>query len=178
MTTDAGGKRSSPFDRMLDDNRRQFDALLTRRAPAARPELRAEPPRPSAPAEMSAPPAAAPPARSTDGEHIDIRASDIGQTLARRYGENWRFEIVDRRRDGEDVVVWARLTAGDHDKTRRGRARIQSAAGAASISAKAGGTDFVLRAGEEPAFAVSDDPEQTAYEKAATLALAACAKGL
>jgi hypothetical protein len=163
---------------MLDDNRRQFDALLTRRAPAARPERPAEPKRTDTPTPQLQLPEKAPRKASTDAEAFDIRASDIGQTLARRYGENWRFEIVDRRRDGEDVVVWARLTAGDHDKTRRGRARIQSAAGAASISAKAGGTGFVLRAGEEPAFAVSDDPEQTAYEKAATLALAACAKGL
>jgi hypothetical protein len=178
MNDSAGGKRSSPFDRMLDENRRQFDALLTRRAPAARPEPRAESPRPSAPTEMSAPPAAAPPPRSADGEVFDIRATDIGQTLARRYGENWRFEIVDRRRDGEDVVVWARLTAGDHDKTRRGRARIQGAGRAAPISAQAGDTGFVLRAGDEPASAVSDDPERTAYEQAAALALAACAKGL
>jgi len=181
MSGDTGGKRSSPFDRMLDENRKQFDALLTRRAPAARPELSVAPPRPAAPADMPEPTGAAapsPPKASADAEAFDIRATEIGQTLARRYGENWRFAIVDRRRDGEDVVVWARLTAGDHDKTRRGRARIQGAAGATSIAAKAGGTGFVLRAGGEPRSAVSDDPEQTAYEQAAALALAACAKGL
>jgi len=178
MSGDTGGKRSSPFDRMLDENRKQFDALLTRRAPAARPELSVAPPRPSAPADTPEPAAATVRDERPAGEAFDIHATEIGQTLARRYGENWRFEIVDKRRDGEDVVVWARLTAGDHDKTRRGRARIQGAAGTASIAAQSGSTGFVLRAGDEPASAVSDDPEQTAYEQAAAVALAACAKGL
>jgi len=175
MTNGSGDRRSSPFDRMLDENRRQFDALLTRRAPHSppRPAETAAPLEPSAP--PATPPTSAPPA-ALAGEPFDIADSELGRTLARRFGGNWRFEIVDKRRDGTDVVVWARLVAGDHDKTRRGRARIESAGEPAAILGSAGDTGFMLRtagAGADPAAA-----EAAATDAAIRQALAACAKGL
>jgi hypothetical protein len=178
MSRDAGGKRSSPFDRMLDENRRQFDALMTRRAPTMRPapqaELAAEP---AAEPLSAPPPASASPPPSPAGERFDISGTDIGQTLARRFGKDWRFEIVDKRRDGEDMVVWARLTAGTLDRTRRGRARIAGSPEPAALLGSAGGRDFMLRTdGGGPA-----DPaaaEAAATDEAAAEALKACARPL
>jgi hypothetical protein len=177
MSKGPGDTRSSPFDRMLDANRKQFDALLTRRATAPRAEPRAEAPRPAAP--VSPTPASALPAQSSSsgGEPFDARATDIGRTLSSRFGKDWRFAIVDKRRDGEDVVVWARLTAGDHDKTRRGRARIKRQSKPAAVSGSAAGADFVLRA-DAGAPAEQAAAEAAATDEAARQALSACAKGL
>lgn len=190
----SGGRRSSPFDRMLEDSRARFDALARSRTPprpATRESRTTQPvgtPPPPAAKPTEPPPAARPrePAKpAAAGEPhdqpYDVRATDIGRQLSSRFGEDWRFELVDKRRDGEDIVVWARLTAGDHDKTRRGRARIEPARAPAAVSGNAAGKDFVLKAdgaGSDHAGADRTAAEAAATDAAALQALAACAKGL
>jgi len=195
MPSGTGNDRSSPFDRMLAESRSQFDALLRkpkRDSVVTRSDRpRGTPPptsssaaadRPTPPAKHVVPPspALAQPSSSpaTAAEPFHIRATDLGRTLIGRFGDAWRYDIVDTRRDGEDVVVWGRLVVEDrgYDKTRRGRARIQGPGGDVPVTASAGGADFVLRAGSPSPN--SEQGEQAAYEEAATIALAACARGI
>lgn len=194
MSSGTDSKRSSPFDRMLADSRSQFDALLRRPKPegadprSGEPRQAAAPTLPSAaadrplPASLSAPQTTTAKPRPSAGqppvaESLDIRATDIGRTLSSRFGDAWRYDVVDTRRDGEDVVVWGRLVVEDrgYDKTRRGRARVHRSSGFGgdtSVSAGASGVDFTLRA------PVVEQAEQAAYEEAVTAALGACARGL
>lgn len=194
MSSGTDNKRSSPFDRMLDESRSQFDALLRRPKPERVVSRSSEPSQAAAPAARSAtaerplpassstpPPTAAKPqtpvGQPAAMEPLDIRATDLGRALASRLGDTWRFDVVDKRRDGEDFVVWGRLVVEDrgYDKTRRGRARIQRlgrSGGATSVSASAGGIDLTLRV------PVVEQAEQAAYEEAVTAALGACARGL
>lgn len=196
MNSGTGSNRASPFDRMLDESRSQFDALLRRPKPEAatrpgEPRQAATPTAPSAAADRASPISSsarasitARPQPSADqaatAEPLDIHATDIGRTLSSRFGDAWRYDVVDTRRDGEDVVVWGRLVIEDrgYDKTRRGRARVQRSGGTGvsggdtPVSASVGGLDFVLRA------PVAEPAEQAAYEEAVTIALSACARGL
>lgn len=198
MASGTGNDRSSPFDRMLAESRSQFDALLRRPKPsgsAARSDRPSAAPAPTptpplAPAQRSLPASshASPPRpaepRPSAGqpatvEPLDVRATDIGRTLASRFGDAWRYEIVDTRRDGADVVVWGRLVVEDrgYDKTRRGRVRIGGGGGMAAVSGSAGGTAFVLQAGGGASSAEEAATEQAAYDEAAAMALSACAPG-
>jgi len=192
MSAGGGSDKTSPFDRMLAESRDRFDALLRRpRAdiPGSVPATPREPPRSVERGRpIPATPSAADPAPAAPRERagrppgeapFDVRATDIGRMLASRYGEGWSFEAVDRRRDGEDVVVWCRLTvaARDHDKTRRGRARVKGARKPASAAGRAGSAGFVVMVGDS---AVTDQAaaDQAASDEATRQALAACAKGL
>lgn len=106
----------SPFDTMLDDARRELDALAGE---------------PSAPA----PRVAESPADLSEPERF----------LNDRYGDGWQVEIAERRREGDEVVVLCRLTVPEHDITRAqfGRARIGATA---PLNGSSGGVAFSLGA--------------------------------
>jgi hypothetical protein len=91
---------ASPFDTMLDDARRELDALAgTQQRPASR----------------------------VSGKPADL--SEPERFLNDRYGNGWQVEIAERRSEGDEVVVLCRLTVPEHDITRAqfGRARIGAA---------------------------------------------------
>jgi len=185
MATNSNSGRPSSLDRMLEESRREFEALyrVPKRGsapPAVSNEaLAAEPSQGSA----SGSPQTRPPAPSDSpdsADSLDIRETEIGRMLANRFADRWRCDVVDTRRDGDDVMVWVRLTVGeiDHDKTRRGRARIHIPGGADPVMGHADGTTFILQAGDAAPPSGSGDPEATAREAAIAMALAACAKGI
>ena len=176
---------TSPFDDLLDRNRRELDALYesTGRAASSRPgrpgrasaapaasgptpdpgagaagRASREPDRP-APAEGSAtvpPPAASPAERRLD----------------ERYGDGWRFDVTSRRRERDEVIVVGtlRLPGSGGVRTQFGSARI--AAGGGATSGSAGGVAFSFggASGERPLAA-----EEAAFERAREDALANCA---
>ena len=86
----------SPFDTMLDEARRELDALAGGPQPVAR-------------------------AASREAE-----VSEPERFLNDRYGAGWQVEFAERRREGDEVVVLCRLTVPEHDITRAqfGRASI------------------------------------------------------
>jgi len=155
MNAGRGSGLSSPFDDMLEQTRRQFEALSGGLAPAPAESPRTEP----------RPPAA-----------TDLRRSDPVRYLDDRYGDGWRYEVTDRRREGDEAVVRCRLVIADRDITRTqyGRARIDRTAGGREISGSAGGIAFRARAeGAPPEISL-----QAAFDRAVSEALTKCAESL
>lgn len=153
MTTGRGSGLSSPFDDMLEQTRRQFDELSGGVAPVAAPST--EPRRPT------------PAAR---------RWTDPVRFLDERYGDGWRYEVTDRRQDGDEAVVRCKLVIADRDITRTGigRARIERTGSAVEISGRADGVAFTAHA-EAAAPEIS---LQAAFDAAVTDALRKCAESL
>ncbi|MCZ6861352.1 MAG: hypothetical protein O7I42_13940 [Alphaproteobacteria bacterium] len=173
---------SAPFDDMLADSSNRFDKLL--RGGAVDDRRQRVDQRPPAPArttkEMPPPhPASSTPGRA-QARAYNARSSELGRSLNARFGDDWRYEIADQRRDGDEVVVWGRLIVEDQgvDKTRRARARIRWPAESGNIKGSADGADFSLRQGNDVPVQPDGDPEEAAFGEAAEAALAICIKGV
>ncbi len=144
---------SSSFDELLDANWRQFEALTngigTRERKAATP--------PSAPATSAPGP------------------SDAVRFLDDRYGDGWSYEIAERRREGDEVIVLCKLSIPDQDisKSQFGSATV-SGTGGATGGGSADGISFSL--GTEDGG--EGDPEEAAFQRALASALAKCAEML
>ena len=140
---------ASSFDEMLERNRRELDGMYGGIAWTD-------------PREAAPPPGAA-------------VASPVVRQLNQRFGDEWRYEITERRRDGDEVVVLCRLTLPERNVTKAqfGLARIGRAGAGAAVRGSAGGVSFTLGAGESGWLA--GDSEDAAYERAADDALAKCA---
>ncbi len=171
MAGKRGSDFTSPFDDMLEQNRRQFEELYKGPAEAQAPNPAALP-APGAQANPAPPtpsPAAAsgPPARA-----FDPASDDPVRFLDHRYGAGWSYEVTERRREGDEVVVRCRLSIPDHDlsKAEVGRARIDRPDAAPEIAGSADGVSFAL--GPENGI---NDAEEAAYEQALANALAKCA---
>ena len=107
-------------------------------------------------------------------EWRSVRApSDPVQILDERYGDSWRHEVVERRRDGEDMVVSCRLTIAAHgiDLTRSGRARIGRKSARSEIIGSADGIPFSFRSEDASG---ADGAADDAVERAVADALAKC----
>ncbi len=155
MMSDKRSKFSSPFDEMLQRNWQQFEKLYDVGPRTTRPE-----PRPARPE---------PPARAPDD-------TDTIRFLNDRFGDRWRYEINDRRREGDEVIVLCKLILEDQGvaKTQFGRARIGSR-DASAITGSADGISFAIGPGGGKTGA---DTEEAAHERAVDRALAKCAEML
>ncbi len=153
MTAGRGSGLSSPFDDMLEQTRKQFEELSGGLAPAPVESARTERRRPT------------PAAR---------RWSDPVRFLDDRYGDGWRYQVTERRQDGDQAVVRCRLVIADSDVTRTGtgRARIERTGAAVEISGRADGVAFTAHA-EAAAPEIS---LQAAFDTALTDALSKCAE--
>ena len=140
---------ASSFDEMLERNRRELDGMYGGIAWTE-------------PREAAPPPGAG-------------AASPVVRQLNQRFGDEWRYEITERRRDGDEVVVLCRLTLPERNVTKAqfGLARIGRAGAGAAVRGSAGGVSFTLGAGDSGWLA--GDSEDAAYERAADDALAKCA---
>lgn len=145
---------ASSFDEMLERNRRELDGMYGGIAwTGAR----------------AAPPGAASRAGAASAEPPVVRR------LNQRFGDKWRYEITERRRDGDEVVVLCRLMLPERNVTKAqfGLARIGRAGAGAAVRGSAGGVSFTLGAGDSGSLV--GDSEDAAYERAADDALAKCA---
>lgn len=145
---------ASSFDEMLERNRRELDGMYGGIAwTGAREPL----------------PGAVSRAGPASAERPVVRR------LNQRFGDKWRYEITERRRDGDEVIVLCRLTLPERNVTKAqfGLARIGRAGAGAAVRGSAGGVSFTLGAGESVSLA--GDSEDAAYERAADDALAKCA---
>ncbi len=145
---------TAAFDDMLRDSRQKFEILSGRPAPAA--------------AESTA---SLSPAEAAPGP-----VSPAERRLAERFGEDWRYEVVERRRDGGEVTVLCKVTAqeGAVVKSQFGSAHLDDARAGRSIAGNADGVAFslVLQEGAEGSvFATAE----AAYARAIEHALGKCA---
>jgi len=136
---------ASAFDAMLSQNRDRFDTMLNRR-----------------------PQTTAAPSVTTPSD-----ASENVRFLNDRYGRDWRHEIIERRREGDEVIVLCRLTIDELDmsKTQFGSARIGEASAKPVIKGSAGSIAFTIgteQTGREK------DTEEAAFRRALEDGLAKC----
>ncbi len=167
MGADKKSGFSSPFDAMLDDNRQAFEALYTGPGSPRRQAAQVAPRTPAAEPSLSVSPIAAAPAAAGPTEAVRF--------LDDRYGDGWRYEVADRRRDGDEIIVLCKLFIGEQDtaKSQFGRARI---GGAAALVGSADGVRFTIGPEPERGAADAGDPEEAAFRRAVDAALAKCAE--
>jgi hypothetical protein len=92
--------------------------------------------------------------------------SPAARRLRERFGNEWRYEITERHRDGDEAIVLGKLTFGKQSavRTQFGRAKISST----PVAGASSGIQF--RIGEES----GARDEQDAFRRAAAAALADC----
>ena len=172
---------SSAFDELLDRSRREMEALSGGSgSPTLSPTPRtsASPPAgPSGAAARSTAPsvstraAASPPPSRSPAERV----------LDEKLGPGWRYEVLDRTREGGEMIVRCRVTAPSRgvSRTWHGSAPLSGArgrGGAPGMTGTAGNVHFSLGGS---AGAQTDDPlrsERETERQAIESALAACAR--
>ena len=172
---------SSAFDELLERSRRELDALSGgSNAPALSPTSR-----------TSASPSAGASAAVAQGtaQRVSARAaraseppsalrSPAERALDEKLGPGWRYEVLDRAREGDELLVRCRVTAPSRgvSRTWHGSAALSGAGGGGTsgVSGTAGSVRFALGTG-----AARHDPiraEREAERQAIESALAACAR--
>jgi hypothetical protein len=152
---------SSAFDDMLVQSKKRFDDLYDRERPVARASFSAAPTRS---------------VQSWDrlgsvGKTSTIRLdpeSPAVHRLNERFGDgNWRFEIAEQQRDGDEAIVLCRLTFGKEGAVRTQFGR--STVGPKAVAGASGGLKF--RLGAE-----GNADERDAFRRATEAALISCAE--
>ena len=182
MPSDRLAGFSSAFDELLERSRRELDALSGGSESAAlSPTSRTSSSPPAGPtgtaarsvaegASARAP--ASPSASRSPAEHA----------LDEKLGADWRYEVLDRTREGGELVVRCRVTAPSRgvSRTWHGSAPLGGAgrSGAPGMTGTAGSVRFSL-GGSASAGAETHEPiraEREAERQAVESALAACAR--
>jgi hypothetical protein len=159
------GRLSARFDEMLETSRRDLDALY--RDENGKPS-RLVLSRGARSAHTSSS------ERAVSG--FDPRSTPTARVLDDWFGGRWRFEITDRRHDGDEVVVSGRVVVENQGIEMSGTGRAAVATGNAAIEGTTAGIVFRVK----PAHAMARDsvggPEDSAFRQAAAVALARCAQ--
>ena len=182
MSSDRLTGFSSAFDELLERSRRELDALSGGSgAPALSPTPRTSSPPSAKPAGTAA--------RSIAGG-VEARASasppasrsPAERALDEKLGPDWRYEVLDRTREGGEMVVRCRVTAPSRgvSRTWHGSAPLAGTGrgGASGMTGTAGNVRFSL-GGSAGAGTETRDPfraEREAERQAIESALAACAR--
>ena len=155
---------SSAFDDMLERNRRELDALSGGSSRLRAPPSANQRPTPSTvrPAEDPAAPAA-------------LRTA-AEAALDRKLGPGWRQEVVERVREGGEMVVRCRITAPQRGITRTVYGAAPLSGSAARTSGMVGGRAFRLGGGSAQTGAGTVHAEREAERAAVEAALAAGAR--
>ena len=166
---------SSAFDDLLEHSRRELDALSSGSGmPALSPTPRSSSSPPAAATESVAPSAGTPNAASPS-----VPRSPAERALDDKLGAGWSYEILDRTREGDELVVRCRVTVPSRGVTRtwHGSAPLSgTGGGTAGTSGTSGNVRFTLGTG---AGAERYDPlraERQAERQAIESALTACAR--
>lgn len=183
MSSDRLTGFSSAFDELLERSRRELDALSSGSDSPALSPTSPSSPRPDAGSSAAAVRSAA--------QRVSERApaapavppaarSPAERALDEKLGPGWRYEVLDRTREGGELVVRCRVTAPARglSRTWHGSAPLSGAGGGgpSGMTGTAGNVRFSLGAGTG---AQVHDPirtEREAERRAIESALAACAR--
>ena len=153
---------ASAFDDMLERSRREMDAL-SGGSRVDRPRRAREVSRPGVPAgEKTRAPT---PARSAPERALD-----------EKLGPGWRHEVVERIREGGEMVVRCRIHAPERGITRTVYGSASLSGSAPRVSGTAGGVSFRFGGGSSPAGSGAVGAERDAERRAVDSALSACAR--
>jgi hypothetical protein len=152
-------KLASVFDEMLTQNKKRFDDLYVRRRPDAD-ELPPMVKAPFAPEKAAVSSPIASPSIRLDP------ASPAMRRLNERFGADWRYEIAEQQRDGDEAIVLCKLFLGKSGtvKTHFGRAKVSHAPAAGA----ADGLRFKFASGG------AEQDERNAFRRALEAALMNC----
>ena len=153
---------ASAFDDMLERSRREMDAL-SGGSRGDRPQRSGEAPSRSIPRPDRVSPSALP---RTPGE----------RALDEKLGPGWRHEVVERVREGDEMVVRCRIQAPERGITRTVYGSASLSGSTPRVSGTAGGVSFRLGGGAPPAGPSTTGAEQDAERRAVEAAFAACAR--
>jgi hypothetical protein len=159
MANTQGRELSSVFDDMLAQNKKRFDDLYGRhRGTAAVPPAAPNKPVAAERASSASPRVMPPPGLDPD--------SAAARRLNERFGNDWHYEIVEQRRDGDEVIVLCRLFLGKEGAVRAqfGRAKISQG----PVSGASGDVRFRLGT------AGAGEDERRAFRLATEVALMNC----
>jgi len=149
---------SSVFDEMVANNRKQFEDLFAGERPRGGPAMDAAVAAGRKPSGAHRAAAASPP--------LDTASSLAARRLSERFGNDWRYEIADRQRDGDEAIVLCKLTFGKDASVRTQFGRAQISQG--QVVGASGGVQF--RSG---ALGAKSD-ENDAFRRATEAALMNC----
>ena len=180
MPSDRLSGFSSAFDELLERSRRELDALSGGSgAPALSPTSG---PSSGSPASSSATARSASPLSARTPVSSPASRSQAVRALDEKLGADWRYEVLERTREGDELVVRCRVTAPSRGVSRTwyGAASMSGAGrdGASGRSGTAGNVRFTVGAGTG-SDAKTRDPiraEREAERRAVESALAACAR--
>jgi hypothetical protein len=146
---------SSAFDGMLAQTKKRFDDLY--RGGEPRTAEAAAPARARVARGATAAPAASP---KLDAD------SPAARRLNERFGSDWRYEVAEQTRDGDEAIVLGKLTFGRDIavRTQFGRARISGN----PVAATSGGVRFKIGGSG------TEQDERDAFRRAAEAALMNC----
>jgi hypothetical protein len=149
---------SSIFDDMLAQNKRRFDDLYRGGRPSAGGSAATKGP-------IGRQATAAPSPASAASAQSDPD-SPAARRLNERFGNDWRYEIAERQRDGDEAIVLCKLILGKEGaiRTQFGRAKISEGPVAGAI----GGVRFKV------GIASAEQDERDAFRRATETALMNC----
>lgn len=171
---------SSAFDALMDQTRQRFkdrSAGTFRAAPAP-----TRTPSTVAPAVFPAVAAPIPPEPSTRASSIEgppkakRRKSEAARRLNERFGEGWSYQVTERRREGDELIVLCRVDIPDKDisKTQFGSAKVLKPGERFTLQGTVDGVPIAIAIGRGAP--VNRDPEESAFRRAVDVALAKCAE--
>ena len=172
---------SSAFDELLERSRRELDALSGGSgAPALSPTSRTSP---SSPHVRRRDGARRHEASRPERRHLRPRKrSPAERALDDKLGPGWRYEVLDRTREDNELVVRCRVTAPTRgvSRTWHGSAPLSGTGrgGASGVAGTAGNVRFSLGARDQcvRSLATPSGTEREAERQAIESALAACAR--
>jgi len=148
---------SSAFDDMLEQTRKRFDDLYRGRQP--------RPSEPAARARSFVSRAVTPRVPRAAAARLDPD-SPAAHRLNERFGSDWRCEITEQKRDGDEAIVLCKLIFGKENavRTQFGRARISGR----PVAVASGGVRFKIGGSG------TEQDESDAFRRAAEAALTNC----
>ena len=169
MANTQGRELSSVFDFLLAQSRKRFDDLYGRsRLTAAEPVTSAKGSAAGAPASPAPPRGEARAGvspRLTLPPRLDPESA-AARRLNERFGKDWRYEVIEQQRDGDEAIVLCKLFLGKEGavRTQFGRAKIS----AGPVVGTSGDVRFRLDTAD------AEEDERNAFRLAVEAALMNC----
>ena len=174
---------ASAFDELLELNRRRMEERMPE-APARTMTIRARVPErvfpefftPQTPADAPSTPDPIQP--RAEPSPVRTAESEGERRLNERFGDGWQYEVKERRREGDEVIVLCQVTVPEKNisKEQFGRAAIRPPGRSDLVRGSANGIAFAMRLAPERSRSPARNPEEAAFQTAVKNALARCAE--